>query len=90
MAFLRQEYAPALFLSIYCPAVYLILENVFKPILLDRKLALHPMFLFLAILGGIAEFGPSGVIIGPVVVTLFLTMWRIYHIWGSEVPGEKR
>lgn len=89
LAFAKQAYGPAIFLSIGAPTAYLILENVFKPILLDRKLSIHPMFLFLAILGGIAEFGPAGVIIGPVIVTLFLTMWRIYHIWGSELPGKE-
>ncbi len=89
LAFARNEYAPAVFLSVCAPAAYLILENIFKPILLDRKLSVHPMFLFLAILGGIAEFGPAGVIIGPLIVTLFLTMWRIYHIWGSEIHGKR-
>ncbi|MCB1176995.1 MAG: AI-2E family transporter, partial [Leptospiraceae bacterium] len=38
-------------------AAYLILENLVKPGILDKKLNIHPFLLFLALLGGIKEFG---------------------------------
>lgn len=81
---LQGNYGLALFISIYGIAMYLLLENIFKPKLLDRKLGMHPLLLFLAILGGLAEFGITGVILGPLFVSLFMTMWDIYHIWGTH------
>lgn len=83
--FAKGDYGLALFITIYGIAMYLILENIFKPKLLDRKLGMHPLLLFLAILGGLTEFGISGVILGPLFVTLFMTMWSIYHVWGSDI-----
>ncbi|MCP5483636.1 MAG: AI-2E family transporter [Spirochaetales bacterium] len=84
LALVEESYGLALFIAIFGLSAYLILENIFKPKLMDRKLGMHPLFLFLAILGGIAEFGPSGVVLGPLFVTLFMTIWSIYHIWDSQ------
>lgn len=80
----HQAYGTGIFLILWGLFFYLILENVLKPILLDRKLGLHPLLLFLAILGGITEFGVTGIILGPLFVTLFMTIWTIYHVWDPE------
>ena len=84
------SYGLALFLAIYGHGMYLLLENIVKPLLLDRQLGMHPLLLFLAIIGGLAEFGITGVILGPLFVTLFMTIWSIYHIWESEEDKEPR
>ncbi len=78
------SYGLALFLSIYGQGMYLLLENIVKPLILDKKLGMHPVLLFLAVIGGLAEFGITGVILGPLFVTLFMTIWSIYHIWEPE------
>lgn len=84
--FIQESLGWALFLAIYGISMYLFLENILKPRLLDRKLGIHPLFIFFAILGGLAEFGVTGVFLGPLIVTVFTTIWSIYHIWGSEDP----
>jgi predicted PurR-regulated permease PerM len=52
---------------------------------------------FLSILGGIMAFGPKGLIVGPVVLSLVLSAYRIYRYdvlrWrkaseGAPVPVE--
>jgi len=60
---------------------YLLLENLLKPLLMDKQLQLHPFLLLLSILGGIAEFGIKGLIIGPFAITIFLTLWQLIKIW---------
>lgn len=77
LGFVENSYGLAAFMAIYGPAVYLVLENIVKPKILDRQLGIHPIFLFFAILGGLAEFGITGVIIGPIMVTVFVTLWSI-------------
>lgn len=88
LAFFEGSYGYAIFLAAWGALFYLFLENILKPKILDKRLGMHPMFLFLAILGGIAEFGPTGVILGPLIVTLFMTIWSIYHIWGGAESAE--
>lgn len=80
--------AVAIFLAIYGLACYLILENILKPKLLDRKLGVHSLLLFFAIIGGLKEFGITGIILGPLILTIFLTIWRIYHIWGGGASHD--
>lgn len=75
LSFFQNAYWTAFVLGAYCLLAYLALENVLKPKILDRKLGIHPLFLFLAILGGLKEFGMGGLIIGPLMVTLFISLW---------------
>ena len=74
----------AVVLSSLSLGTYFLLENLMKPWLLDRKLNLHPLFLFLAILGGIGEFGIKGVILGPFIVTSFLSIWEVIAVWNEN------
>ncbi len=70
---------------------FLSLENIVKPWILDRKLNIHPLFLFLAILGGINEFGLKGVFIGPFLVAIFLVLLEILMLFIQAIystPNE--
>ncbi|MES0490525.1 MAG: AI-2E family transporter [Leptospirales bacterium] len=71
----------ALIFAVLSMSTYLFLENIAKPLLLDKELNLHPMILFFAFLGGLAEFGIKGLIIGPFAVTIFLSIWQIIKVW---------
>ncbi len=50
------------------------LDNFLRPKLMANKTALHPLLLFFAIMGGIAAFGFTGMILGPMVVAAFVTL----------------
>jgi len=84
LAFFENNYVAAIILAVFSLAMYLILENVFKPLVMDKKLGMNPVFLFLALLGGIKEFGFIGVILGPLIIATFLTIWKTYHIWDNH------
>jgi len=83
LAFIENSYGLAVFIAFYGLGMYLFLENIFKPKFLDSKLGVHSVFLFFAIVGGLKEFGISGIILGPVFVALFVTLWGMYKIWDS-------
>lgn len=71
---------------------YLILENLVKPNILDKKLKLHPLLLFLALIGGLKEFGIMGVIIGPVAVTIMVILWEValsYYKDAKEMKAKE-
>lgn len=87
--FIKHDTILAVGLSIYGLISYLVLENIVKPRILDRKLGVHPLMLFFAILGGLKEFGITGFILGPLILAIFLTIWRIYHIWEESEEHEQ-
>jgi predicted PurR-regulated permease PerM len=39
---------------------------------------MHTLLIFLSTLGGLACFGISGFVIGPVIASLALTLWEIH------------
>jgi predicted PurR-regulated permease PerM len=54
-------------------------DNVLKPVLMRRGLAVHVSLVFLALLGGLTTFGPIGFLVGPLALAFFIAMVRI---WG--------
>jgi predicted PurR-regulated permease PerM len=54
-------------------------DNLLKPMILRGAAEIHTMLGFLSILGGVYAFGPKGVIVGPVVLSLILSAYRIYR-----------
>ena len=68
-------------------------DNALRPILVGRDAGMPDYMILLSTLGGLATFGFSGLVIGPVVAGLFLTVWEIFTEEfgpgddGVEVPG---
>jgi predicted PurR-regulated permease PerM len=53
-------------------------DNFLRPFFISARTNIHPLLLFFAVLGGIQAFGLIGVVAGPLVATLFLTLIEIY------------
>jgi predicted PurR-regulated permease PerM len=54
------------------------IENFLRPIILRGRIQLHPLLIFFAILGGISAFGFNGIILGPMIVIIFLTVFDLF------------
>jgi predicted PurR-regulated permease PerM len=55
------------------------IDNVLYPMLVGQRLKMHTLVAFVSIVGGLIVFGPSGLILGPVVFTvtrLLLQIWK--------------
>jgi predicted PurR-regulated permease PerM len=55
------------------------IDNILRPKLVGRDSQMHPLLVLLATLGGIILFGVIGFILGPILVSLFLALVRIYE-----------
>lgn len=55
------------------------IDNFLRPKLLEKDIQLHPLVSFFSILGGIQLFGPLGIIYGPLIVILFLSLYEVYR-----------
>jgi predicted PurR-regulated permease PerM len=45
-----------------------------------RDTQMHPLMILFSTLGGIALFGISGFIVGPIILSLFVAFWDIYAL----------
>ena len=64
---------------VYGTLVISMVDNILKPLILKGSARIHTMLGFLSILGGLYAFGPKGLIVGPVVLSLILSAYRIYR-----------
>jgi len=54
------------------------IDNVLRPILVGRDTQLPDYLILLSTLGGLAAFGLSGFVLGPIVAGLFVTVWDMF------------
>jgi predicted PurR-regulated permease PerM len=77
--------AKAIGLGVFCAAVVGSIDNLLRPILVGRDTQMHELMILFGTLGGIVMFGVVGVIIGPIIAALFVTVWEIYGVAFKDV-----
>jgi predicted PurR-regulated permease PerM len=55
-----------------------LVDNLLRPILVGRDTQMPDYLVLLATLGGLAAFGVSGFVIGPVIAAFFLVVWEMF------------
>ena len=75
-------------LTLFCGLVVGSIDNLLRPRLVGKDTEMHDLMILLSTLGGIALFGLTGFIIGPIVAALFVTVWDMYGIVFREVLPE--
>ena len=54
------------------------IDNLIKPKIIGDKAKIHPTIILLGVLGGLSIFGVIGIVVGPLILSLFLTFAEIY------------
>jgi predicted PurR-regulated permease PerM len=65
-------------LFVWCAAVVGTVDNVLRPWLVGKDTKMPDLLILLGTLGGLIIFGAAGIIIGPIIAALFVTVWDIY------------
>ncbi|MFA5262735.1 MAG: AI-2E family transporter [Opitutaceae bacterium] len=76
----------ALILAIWGAAVVGTIDNLLRPIVVGRRLKLHTVLAFISVVGGLILFGPAGLILGPVVLTVTQVLLEIWHNRSAAEP----
>jgi predicted PurR-regulated permease PerM len=63
----------------FCTIQGLIVENVVKTKLIGSRMRMHDLLVFLCVLGGVAAFGVAGLVYGPLIAMLFITLNSLYR-----------
>ena len=54
-------------------------DNFLGPVLVGTKLRLHSLLIFFSVIGGMAAFGASGLVLGPVIMAIGVSLFEIQH-----------
>ncbi len=65
------------------------IDNVLGPKLSGKWARIHPLVIFLGVIGGLRFFGPLGFVIGPLVFSLLFTLFDVYTITRQYPSGDK-
>ena len=84
-------------LALFCAVIVGSIDNVVRPALVGKDTQMPDLMIFLSTLGGIIMFGALGLIIGPIIGALFITVWEMYGTvfreWlpaGRGYPGARK
>jgi predicted PurR-regulated permease PerM len=61
-----------------------VIEYIIKPRLIGKGMQMNSILVFIGIIGGIKLFGIMGIIYGPLIITIFLTLAEIYRLEYKE------
>jgi predicted PurR-regulated permease PerM len=76
---LQGDWIRAIVLTVYGMTAIGLIDNLLYPVLVGRRMRLHTLVAFFAILGGVAAFGMSGMVLGPVIVAISLALVDIWR-----------
>ena len=46
--------------------------------MINKGIQIHPLFILLSVIGGIALFGPEGFLFGPLVLSVFIALIDVW------------
>jgi predicted PurR-regulated permease PerM len=75
-------------LLVWCGLVVGSSDNILRPILVGKDTKMPDLLVLLSTLGGLSVYGALGVIIGPIIAALFLTVWELYGETFREILPE--
>ena len=60
------------------------IDNLLRPVLVGNRLRIHTVPVFLSVVGGLVQFGASGLVLGPAILAATTVL---LEIWAGRIPG---
>ncbi len=64
-------------------------DNFVAPYIFARGVQVHPLLILFSILGALSLFGPEGVLLGPLILSLLFALVRVYQSETKLEEGKK-
>jgi predicted PurR-regulated permease PerM len=75
---LEGSWGKALILALWGMLVVGTVDNLLRPILVGKRIRLHTVLAFISLVGGLIIFGPAGLILGPLALSVTLVLLEIW------------
>jgi predicted PurR-regulated permease PerM len=62
-------------------------DNILKPIIIGNRVKMPMLVILFSVLGGIKLFGLIGLIMGPLVIALFVSVLEIFRNFDYNSPS---
>jgi len=81
---LNKDFGGAVTVGISCGLIAGNADNLIRPRLVGKDTEMHDLFILFSTFGGISMFGIIGIIVGPIIAALFVSIWEIYGVSFQE------
>ena len=85
---LEGSWGKALILTLWGMLIVGTIDNLLRPVLVGRRLKLHTVLAFISVVGGLMLFGPAGLILGPVALTITTVLLEVWRTPGGQVEPD--
>lgn len=84
---LMKEYVKAGLLFVACLAILGYIDNIARPAIISKRVRLSFLWTLLGVFGGLSTFGFIGIIAGPLILSLFVT---VLDLAGEELTDSQK
>lgn len=56
-----------------------LIDNFLGPKVMNKGIKIHQLFILLSIIGGISVFGPEGLLFGPLILSVFVSIIKVWN-----------
>jgi len=81
------HYVKAIMLVLWGTLVIGMIDNFLRPKLVGGRTRLHELYIFFAVLGGLQVFGVLGIVLGPVVLALAMSLIEVFRAADSAADA---
>ena len=85
--FLQGRVGPAVAMLVWGAVVVGSVDNVIRPVVYNRYAKIHPMVTLVGAIVGVGFFGIAGLLLGPLAITYFFELLRLYRAESGEKAG---
>lgn len=83
---LNGQVGAAVGVTLWCALIVGAADNILRPILVGKDTEMPDLLVMLTTLGGLALFGVAGILIGPIIGALCMTVWKL---WGGAMDEAR-
>ena len=65
-------------------------DNILKPLIIGSRTKMPTIVIFFSVLGGIKAFGIIGLIMGPLIMAVFVSVFEIFRHIEDEVSLNRK
>ena len=70
------SWGAALFVTLWSSLIVGLVDNLLRPLFISGPSKIPFILVFFGLIGGLAAYGPLGLVLGPVLLGVLLALWR--------------
>jgi len=85
---LKKLYLKAVIMFIVGAFVISMVDNILKPIIISGRTRMPTLIIFFSVIGGLKVFGLIGLVLGPLVIAMFISVLEIFRTLEGTRPAK--